>query len=331
LTETETEESYLDKEQVALIVDGDRGAKQTSHLNDIANEAIEMREEMQSETTQAHHTTEVKDNSFELLLVFVLLLIIVMIYIITIIINNNKKTTNKKTDKPMQTGSKEEGANKLGHRDKEMAREHDDYMDKLIQQKAMQRGIPRQQRRGDGKRRWGVQMQCTGHNITEYKRLLQKRRQWLMAEEIRGEVRILQDVLGYRDARRITGRKVRTGGGRLDEGDTEYSLFRQYMAKLEQLPEVAREGYVEYTPVSRADFDKWSRKRQVFELKKLGMGIDSGEEAKTFFVRRDDDEYPTTHTTLELPKLAIKQLTTAKILHHQYHIKKKIQRLYSTN
>ena len=171
-------------------------------------------------------------------------------------------------------------------------------------------------------------MRCTGHNIAEYRRLLRRRRQWQRTEEIKGELRKMQGALGYEDARRITGRKVQKGGGRSEKDETEYSLFRQYMARLDQLPGNMREGHVEYKPVPRADFDKWSRKRQLLELKKLGMDTESADDIKNFFVKRDDDMYPTTHTTLEMPKIAIKQSTTADILHHQYHMKRKIQRLY---
>ena len=44
------------------------------------------------------------------------------------------------------------------------------------------------------------------------------------------------------------------------------------------MPREQQDGHVEYKPLMRMDFDKLSRRRQVLELQKLGMAIESGEE-----------------------------------------------------
>ena len=76
----------------------------------------------------------------------------------------------------------------------------------------------------------------------------------------------------------------------------------------------------------RTDFDKMSRKRQLLEINKLGMALDSLDAANKLFVR-EDSQYPETHTTYEVPQLIPATMTTADILHHRYHLTAKIARL----
>ena len=117
-------------------------------------------------------------------------------------------------------------------------------------------------------------------------------------------------------------RSLRKGGGR----DQEDPLFEQYVARLEQLPREETEGHTRYIPMHRTDFDKMSRKRQLLEITKLGIALDSLESAHKLFVR-DDSLYPSTHTTYEVPRLIPASMTTADILHHRYHLNAKIARL----
>ena len=78
----------------------------------------------------------------------------------------------------------------------------------------------------------------------------------------------------------------------------------------------------------RMDFDKLSRRRQVLELKKLGMAIENGEEAVKFFIKSDERIYPTTHVDDTPPVLNPRTMITADLLYHQHKIEDKIRRLY---
>ena len=122
---------------------------------------------------------------------------------------------------------------------------------------------------------------------------------------------------------RLCDKTVKTGGYKTQG---EYSLFAQYIARVEQLPTEDAIGYTAYTPMHRGDFDQMSRKRQLFELKKIGLSVESVEDAQTFFVK-PDDRYPSTHTIYELPNLHPATMKTADILSHHHHINTKIARL----
>ena len=130
-----------------------------------------------------------------------------------------------------------------------------------------------------------------------------------------------QSTMGLVDT--LTGtRTMRVGGGR----ETEGSLFSQYIARVEQLSREEVAGYTCYVPKHRTEFDKMSRKRQVLELGKLGIAIDSLDSAKKLFVR-DDNQYPSTHTAYGVPQIHPPTLSTADILHHHYHLINKVVRL----
>ena len=96
----------------------------------------------------------------------------------------------------------------------------------------------------------------------------------------------------------------RTGGFKKEED--EYSLFAQYVARMEQLPKDAVEGYTQYQPIQRLDFDKMSRKRQILELRKIGLALDSTSEVYKLYIRDDETVYPSTHTRYELPSIVPK-------------------------
>ena len=91
-------------------------------------------------------------------------------------------------------------------------------------------------------------------------------------------------------------RKTKKGQGKGPDEDKEYSQYAQYVARVEQLPTESAVGLTEYKRVYRTEFDKWSRKRQVLELPKIGLGVDSAEEATKLFVKRDEGMYPMTYT-----------------------------------
>jgi Ulp1 family protease len=130
-----------------------------------------------------------------------------------------------------------------------------------------------------------------------------------------------QRTMGIIDT--LTGtRTLRVGGGR----ETEVSLFSQYIARVEQLSREEVAGYTRYVPKHRTEFDKMSRKRQMLELGKLGIAIDSLDSANKLFVR-DDNQYPSTYTSYEVPRIHPPTLSTADILHHHYHITNKVVRL----
>ena len=116
--------------------------------------------------------------------------------------------------------------------------------------------------------------------------------------------------------------KVRMGGGQ----DKEESLFMQYVARLEQLPREETLGHTLYEPKHRTEFEKLSRKRQLLEIGKLGVKLDSMDSATKLFVR-DDRQYSTIYTPYEVPAIFPVSMTTADILHHRYHLTAKVDRL----
>ena len=69
---------------------------------------------------------------------------------------------------------------------------------------------------------------------------------------------------------RIVNKASKVGGFKAAQGD---SLFAQYVARLEQLPTEATAGCTAYTPLRREDFEKLSRKRQMHELRKIGLAV----------------------------------------------------------
>ena len=71
--------------------------------------------------------------------------------------------------------------------------------------------------------------------------------------------------------------RIREGGGASDQELREYSLFAQYVARIEQMPREPQEGSTEYKPLMRMDFEKLSRRRQVLELQRTGMLVENGE------------------------------------------------------
>ena len=125
------------------------------------------------------------------------------------------------------------------------------------------------------------------------------------------------------EGKRLSGHKrALRGGGGLDK----MTLFTQYTARLEQLPTEEVPGYTRYTPKHRSEFDKMSRKRQLLELRKVGVVSDSVDEAVKLFIQ-PDARYPDTHTTYATPLLTPASMKTAEILHHQHHLTNKIGRL----
>ncbi len=137
----------------------------------------------------------------------------------------------------------------------------------------------------------------------------------------------IRTAKGNPQARRISDRKSWRGGGNSNVGK-EDSLYQQYIAKLSELSETAQPGAEEYRPLQKHDFERMSIKRRLMELRKIGMEADSADTAKRIFVRRDEGNYPTTHTKLETPIINIKHIAMTELLHHKHHIADKIQRLY---
>ena len=93
------------------------------------------------------------------------------------------------------------------------------------------------------------------------------------------------------------------------------------------MPREQQDGHEEYKPLMRMEFDKLSRRRQVLELKKLGMAIENGEEAVKFFIKSNEHMYAT-HVEDKTPVLNPRTMTTADLLFHQHKIEDKIRRLY---
>ena len=112
----------------------------------------------------------------------------------------------------------------------------------------------------------------------------------------------------------------RTERGGAPTEDVDYSLFTQYVARIEQLPKKAMPGGTSYIPLQRLDFDKMSRKRQMMELERIGLALDSTDAAYKLYIKPDESMYSSTYTTLAVPVLHLKNMATADLLHHQYHI-----------
>ena len=122
--------------------------------------------------------------------------------------------------------------------------------------------------------------------------------------------------------------RVREGGGASDKELREYSLFAQYVARIEQMPREPQEGSTEYRPLTRMDFEKLSRRRQVIELQRTGMLVEKGEEAIKFYIKTDKKTYPSTHVDMAVPGITPRTLSTSELLYHQYKLEDKIRRLY---
>ena len=118
------------------------------------------------------------------------------------------------------------------------------------------------------------------------------------------------------------------GKGRLDE-EENMSIYEQYVARVEQLPTTAIPGSTEYKRVSRVELERWSHKKQLLELKKVGVEVNSSDEALKLFVRPDEGTYPQTFTQMTLPDIKPKHLKTADLLHHRHHMKEKMARLHT--
>ena len=84
----------------------------------------------------------------------------------------------------------------------------------------------------------------------------------------------------------LNPRRTERGGAPAEEAD--YSLFTQYVARIEQLPKKAMPGGTSYTPLQRLDFDKMSRKRQMMELERIGLALDSTDAAYKLYIKPDE-------------------------------------------
>jgi len=90
------------------------------------------------------------------------------------------------------------------------------------------------------------------------------------------------------------------GKGILDEEES-MSIYEQYVAGVEQLPTTYQPGYTEYKRVSRVELEIWSHKKQLQELRKVGVEVNSSDEALKLFVRPDEETYPQTFAQMTLP------------------------------
>ena len=122
--------------------------------------------------------------------------------------------------------------------------------------------------------------------------------------------------------------RMAPGKGRLDE-EENMSIYEQYVARVEQLPTTYQPGYTEYKRVSRVELEIWSHKKQLQELRKVGVEVNSSDEALKLFVRPDEGTYPQTFTQMTLPDVKPKHLKTAELLHHRLHMKGKMARLHT--
>ena len=66
----------------------------------------------------------------------------------------------------------------------------------------------------------------------------------------------------------------------------------------------------------RFDFDKLSRRRQVLELQKIGIKIDTGDEVVKFYIKTDEAMYPTMHVNDEVPAINPRSLSMEDLLYH---------------
>jgi len=163
----------------------------------------------------------------------------------------------------------------------------------LVQQKERCRGIPRKQRKYDCKP--GMRRTVRGRNKHYIQRILRRRREQY-GEVERWSEQINVSMKTGNTIRRISDIRSWKGGRGYTQEEQEESLFAQYLARLSQLPDKAQPGAEEYKPMQRSDFERLSVKRRLMELKKIGMEVDSIATAKMFFVRKDEGNYPSTHT-----------------------------------
>ena len=196
-----------------------------------------------------------------------------------------------------------------------------------IQQKDRQKGIPQQQRRCDQVRGLRKLIKRTRHDVREVKRELCKRRLWYNKAVIWAHLEHIRTVKGNIQAMRISDRRCWKGGGKPSAGKEE-SMYQQYIAKLSELPETAQPGAEEYRPLQKNEFERLSIKRRLMELRKIGMDADCTDTVRRMFVRRDDNNYPDTHTKLEIPVINIRHVAMTELIHHKYQLANKIQRLY---
>ena len=110
----------------------------------------------------------------------------------------------------------------------------------------------------------------------------------------------IQRIVGTEACPRWTPKSI-YGKGRTEE-EEDISIYAQYVARVEQLPTVCQPGLTEYRRLARVDFERWSQKKQLQELRKLGVEVNSSEEAKKLYVRPDEGTYPQTFTQMDLPK-----------------------------
>ena len=187
------------------------------------------------------------------------------------------------------------------------------------------RGQPIRQRRKDIPPRWARWLKGTTKEVRlqlAVRRSL-RRRDWM--KETRKQI---QNTVGTEAYPQWT-RKTTYGKGRTEEEDEDISIYAQYIARVEQLPTVNQPGLVEYKRLARVDFEKWSQKRQLLELRTIGAEVNSSEEAKMLYVRPDEGTYPQTFTQIELPNILPNKLRTADLLHHQHHMIGKLSRLHT--
>ena len=117
---------------------------------------------------------------------------------------------------------------------------------------------------------------------------------------------------------------TRVGGGELDAKDKE--LFLLYLARISQVPQQPPVGIEGQQTLSYKDFTKLSNKKKLKAFNDLGLHAKSLETVGRFF-RRDDELYPETHTTYDLPDMDIHSLDTVDLLHHHGHMTTKLVRL----
>ena len=120
-------------------------------------------------------------------------------------------------------------------------------------------------------------------------------------------------------AKLVSGRTPRvpththSRGGGNEQELREYSLFAQDVARTEQMPREQQAGYTDYKPLMRFDFDKLSRRRQVIELPKIGMRVDTGDEEGKFYIKTNEIMYQTTHVHNEVPVINPRSLSREKV------------------
>ena len=75
------------------------------------------------------------------------------------------------------------------------------------------------------------------------------------------------------------------------------------MARKAQMPTKPQEGYTEFKPLLRLDFEKLRRRRQALELQRTGMQEDNGDDAVKFYIETDENMYPSTNVESKVPDI----------------------------